>query len=188
MDASTILDRRTELEEELDRLGREQGAAWLDGKEFDAAQIDAAQASLDALDRAEAESTRREREVAHAAAIKDRAEARQEARRVAATQAAALVRIEESAKALAADIAVVGRSARTLAGLYRRVGLRRPVSVDQAGVFVPISRLLAGELSGLDSRCGLGDLSLPDVPKPDWRAFAATLENHLDPLVKGESE
>jgi hypothetical protein len=187
MNADTFAERRATACAGLADLEREQGAAWLDGKKFDPARIDAMQAEISAIEAAEVEQTRRDREAEYAAAVKDRQEARKEARTVQATQAAALVRIEESVKALVADISVAQRGTKTLATLFVRAGLRAPLTADTNGIFRPLSRLIASEISHLHGRCYFGDLSWPSVPpKADWAAFAAMIAAHLAPLTEGD--
>ena len=55
---STLQDRRAALTAEITTLEREQGAAVLDGKPFDAKPLIAAREALEALDTAEAEQSR----------------------------------------------------------------------------------------------------------------------------------
>ena len=59
---STMQDRRAPLTAEVTALERQQGAAVLNGKTFDAKPLIAAREALEALDTAETEQSRRDRE------------------------------------------------------------------------------------------------------------------------------
>ena len=59
---NTMHDRRAPLTAEVTALERQQGAAVLNGKTFDAKPLIAALEALEALDTAETEQSRRDRE------------------------------------------------------------------------------------------------------------------------------
>lgn len=183
IDPPSLADQRAAASAALADLEIEQGRAWLDNLPFDPSRIDALHVEIAAIDAADAEQSRRDREAAALLTAADRAQARKEARTALAAYDAAMIRAEEAAKSLAVEIGVVQARSRELEKLTIRMGFRPPVALDGRNITSELSRLVAGELRPAGRMCGFGDISFPSVPKPDWAMVAARVPTALNPLI-----
>jgi hypothetical protein len=184
---SDLAARREALTTQIRELEREQGAAVLDGRTFDARPLVDAHDELKALDSAETEAARRDRIAAAQSLDADRAHARKEIAEERDRYVAALKRVEDHAKAITADLRVVQSAAENLASLCRRLGSPGTAFVvDPKLTADTISRLFAAELTQVGARCSYGNLKWPSVPlNPDWSAHGRKVAEALQPLIEG---
>ena len=166
---STIAERRASATAELAELEQARGAAALDGTAFDIARLRECHAELEALDAAELVATRREAEAEAAALAVAKRQAAEDARVALASYTGAVERSEQSSKALASELRVLDEAAAELRRCYLAMGRVLPVPLEAKAVRVTVSRLIAGELTGIERVCGFGDLKWPSVPvAADW--------------------
>jgi len=183
---STLQDRRAALAAEIVALEREQGAAVLDGKAFDAKPLIAAREALDALDAAEAEQSRRYREAEAARSIEEIGQARREARETLTAYLAALDSVKATTETLAADLGELKAHGEKLSPLAVSLGgVSSAWLLDKRECAVAVSRQMAAILAPLGRT--FGEIEWPTRPlKPDWSAHAAQVESILKPLIEGK--
>lgn len=164
---ANIAERRTEAAAKLDMLRRERGAAVLDGIEFDASAITAAESEIDALDAAEAEETRRIRESAAMARREQRAAQREKLAVVADQRLDAIRQAEAACKVLADALgAVVARSS-DAAALIRSLGFIVPSTLSEADVTLRASIRIAAAMRALTGyRRKFGAITFPEAAGP----------------------
>lgn len=168
-DAPTLTDRLTEARLTVATMEHETGKAALDGKPIDHTILSGARAEVEALERAELEALRRQ---AHADADLRAAErdvAAKAARDALEAYTAAVVRCESAAKAMATNLKAMETAAVTLRKSFLVMSRRLPVTLEASAIRTTLSRLLAGELTGIDRTCGFGQMKWMSVPtNPDW--------------------
>jgi hypothetical protein len=168
----------------LDAAQAAAGRAVLDGQPPDTAAIVTAQMELAALDAAEAEAARRDRDAQAAQEALERATARADARRVLDSHRAALRRCEDAARMLSVEIGVVLGTFEEMRSLSRRSGIKGVNAFSPIELTRTLSRLIAGELQPVGNLSGIGDLGWPSVPPPNWK-IAAHAADVLEPLLEG---
>ena len=183
-----LSERRMQASLALADLEAAQGAALLDGKPFDPAEVAAKRAEIAAIDAAEAETARRER-IAQAEALAAHHDAtRAEIRETLPQYVDAVKRAERSARALVKALADI----ETAAAALRRQALvfnARPCVLDVSDIRDTYSRLLASELNAIEfSRYGILDwISAPREARP----WSASFEKYVKPafatILKKES-
>ena len=184
---STLQDRRAALTAEITTLEREQGAAVLDGKPFDAKPLIAAREALEALDTAEAEQSRREREAEALVHAEDSAKARQEAREALSSYLGSLDRVKALSESLSQELKALRTEGDRLPVLARRLGGQTSAwQLDGRAAEKTVSGLMASILAPLGR--DFGQITWPAPPlKPDWSAHAAHIRSIIDPLI-GETK
>lgn len=184
---TTLSDRRAVIEGEIETLLVQQGAALLDGKEFDAAAIKTRKGELAAIDAAQAETHRRERQATADSIAQDRQYARSEVVEELKRYQDALKRVEGHAKGLVADLLILQSAATALQSLAGRLGFPGVgFTLHGKGTAKAVSRLLASELQKVGGIAYYGDMTWPSVPpKPDWSAQGRIVATAFAPLVEG---
>ena len=180
---STLQDRRAALTAEIATLERQQGAAVLDGKAFDAKPLIAAREALEALDTAEAEQSRRDREAEAARSSKEIGQARKDARETLTVYLAALDRVKATTEALAADLTALQEHGGKLAPLALRLGGASSAwLIEKRECALAVSRQMAAILAPLGRT--FGEIEWPTRPlKPDWDAHARQVRSIINPLI-----
>lgn len=181
----SLENRKTDVLSRLDELRQARGAAYLDGKAFDMADIEAAERELEAITAAEGEAARRERE-AHGKAVEARKRemwatvARTEERRLKALDDA-----QKAAKAMASAIAQALACGVEISDLVHQ--LDPSIKTDLRDDFKDrLSRHLGAELrSAIDMNRAFGAITFPerqDCFTGSWRAAEEKIQH---PSLKG---
>jgi len=183
---SDLQSRRAALAAEVTALEREQGAAVLDGKAFDAKPLIAAREALEALAVAETEQSRRDRENEAVRRAEETAAARVEAAEALSAYLAALDRVKATTETLAADLGELKAQGEKLSPLAVRLGgVSSAWLLDKRECAVAVSRQMAAILAPLGRT--FGEIEWPTRPlKPDWSVHAAQVASILKPLIEGK--
>lgn len=182
LDTPTLLERRIKAEATLLTLEREQGAALLDGADFDASTIAATKAKLAAIGAAELETFRRDEAEAAKQLGAARRQAAKDAREALSAYTEASTRCEAACKALVANLKAMKDAATILRGTTLVLGSRLPIPLEEREMHRVMSRLLAGELQEVGSPSGFGVLRWISIPRhPDW---TETIVKHITPAVE----
>jgi hypothetical protein len=182
----SLEDRKTNVLSRLDELRQARGAAYLDGKAFDMADIETAERELEAITAAEGEAARRERE-AHGKAVEARRRemwsqvARTEERRLKALDEA-----QKAAKAMAAAVAQALACGVEITDLVHQ--LDPSIKTDLRDDFADrLSRRLGTEMrSAINFNRKWGVIQFPehrDCDRGSWRAAEEKIQH---PSLKGE--
>lgn len=181
---------RQAIEDRIEALKRERGAAKLDGRKFDGSAIETLETELAALNDADGERARRDRAAAQAEVEEERAKLRSQLATIEQDRLAAIADAEKAARALSESIGrVIEFSGEMAATLHRLTGT---VPME---LHVPaIENRLASRLSAVmrttkgRSRYRIGHLdwlASHFSPETDWReAEQALLEKYLE-NIKG---
>lgn len=148
---ATLAERREIALDRLASLRRQRGAAILDGKTFDDAEIIAAEQEIDALARAEIEAVRRERDEEAARLATIAATLTDELVEKEAQRLSAISQAEKGARALVAGLADVLKIADEMRGLAGRLGKPVPAKLDGPALASRLSQRLVAILSTLPS-------------------------------------
>lgn len=165
--------QRADTSASITELERLQGAALLDGKDFDAATLADARTRLEAIDQAAAEAERRARE--QDTAVKDarRAELRQDAALIAADYTTALDAADAAAQALQAALKRIIDSARTLSMLAIHLGIRPSQDLAPEALEKLLSQLVGRALVQNGWQRRFGYLEWPGaITTPTFAALA----------------
>lgn len=190
LESATLAKRRAAAQTALAELEAAQGAALLDGKDFNAALVADKRAELHALNAAEIELERRNRVATAQAEAELRASLRTEARDIFDGHLTAVSRAEHACKAMVAALADVQTSAAALAKLTYRLDGTVPIAIDPFQVKTFFSRLVAGELRALGGHSHFGDLKWSGGAgtSPDWaEAVQRYVTPTLNPIIEGEN-
>ena len=183
---SDLAQRREALRTQITELERQQGCAVLDGKPFDAKPLVAAHEELKALDAADTELVRREREADAVA----RAEAYEADRLLLVEQCAGYVkavavaqRATEGMVAAYADVHALGAD---MAATAKRMG-RRVAAAEPMETRITLSRLLTNALKGLGATGRYGEIPLRSVEfwANDWVKHPAAVERAVADITQG---
>lgn len=175
-----VAERRQEIEADLDALRQARGVAMLDGKEFDVRPLNDLQGQLDALNEAEGEQARREREKIAIAEAKRIEGLKQTLREVNEQRLEAVDRAEKAARELAAAICDVLDRSKDATGIMRGLGVNT-LHLDRYETEMRLSLRLRSALvpvTGLGNR--FGQINLPAARTPydePWKAAEQTIGN-----------
>ena len=190
-----IAERRTEAEAKLGKLRSQRGAAVLDNKKFDPAELDALESEVASLDAAEGEQARRERAEAQAERQKRSSELRKELAALEATRLGEIQDMNSAARTLAENIGKHFDTVRQMSEVAHAISSESaPIPLQAPAVALRLSARLSavmGAVSGYRHRLGhiewLGSSMYRAAD--DWRALEAVLmERHLNPLLKKDTE
>lgn len=169
-----ISTRRTEAETRLAELRQMQGIALLDDQEFDHGPLDAVEKELAALDAAEGEAVRRQREQAAAAEQERLANLRETLAIVEENRLEAVDRAEKAARDLCDALKEVRARSADATRLLRALGVRPAVLLDVFETEFRMSLRLAAAIKplvGLGRR--FGQITFPEGRSPydkPWRS------------------
>ena len=187
----TIETRRSEAEAKLGKLRSQRGVATLDGKKFDASEIDALEHEVDALGEAAGEQTRREREEAQQEFTQRRAEMRKELAKLEDVRLRAVQDANLSCRKLAESIGQIIDTTRQEAEVAHAItGGAAPIPLQQPDIISRIVGRLSAVMSSIPGhRNRLGNIVWRGASlyshADDWRQCEATLlEPHLKQLLK----
>jgi hypothetical protein len=179
-------DRKAETLSRLDELRQARGAAYLEGRKFDHADIEAAERELEAITAAEGEVARRERE-AHGKAVEARKRemwatvARTEERRLKALDDA-----QKAAKSMASAVAQALACGVEITDLIHQFDPSLKLSLRD-DFKDRLSRHLGSELrSAIDMNRAFGSITFPerqDCFAGSWREAEEKIQH---PSLKGK--
>ena len=190
-----IAERRSEAETKLGKLRSQRGAAVLDDKKFDPAELNALESELVSLDAAEGEQARRERAAAQAGRLKRLTELRKQLSTLEDVRLRAVQDANQAARDLARSFERVLTANAEMAKVATEItGGKAPSILGAHGL---VSRL-AGRLAAVMQ-------SIPGYPArfgsivwqgaslyraaDDWRALEQTaFEPHLKPLIEKDTD
>lgn len=181
-EAPTLLERRIKAEAALLTLEREQGAALLDGKPFDAAVIAEIKAELSAIEHAERATNRRDSAANAEQGAAQRRQAAQDARGALSAYSDAVTRGEAATKALAGELAAIDQAAATLRKAFLVMQRRLPIPLEAHAMRTTLSRLMIGELNKVAEPNRLGDIKWPSVPRN--QVWLDHVERYIKPAVE----
>ena len=191
----TLQTRRTEAETKLSELRSARGAATLDNKEFDPAEIASLESEIASLDAAEGEATKRERAATQAGRRKRLSELRKELAALEATRLGEIQDMNSAARTLAENIGKNFDTTRQMSEVAHAISSETaPIPLQAPATALRLSARLSavmGAVPGYRHRLGhiewLGS-SLYRAAD-DWRALEASLmERHLKPLIEKDTD
>jgi len=178
--------RRQALAGTILTLEREQGAALLDGKPVDMAPLIAARDELSALDMAEAEAARRNREAKAAQIGKASAEAIKDLEDHLASFLGALTASQGHVSALVKELQRIEALRADMVVLLRKIGAQVPDVLSRPECRTVLSRLIAAEFNALGENSRFGVMRWNSVqPVADWSDHVA---KHLVPAIEHRKE
>ncbi|TIO26937.1 hypothetical protein [Mesorhizobium sp.] len=185
-----ISTRRIEAETRLAELRQMQGIALLDDTEFDHSPLNAVENELAALDAAEGEAVRRQREQAAAAEQERLANLRQTLAIVEEHRLEAVDRAEKAARDLTDALKEVRARSADATRLLRALGVHPAVQLDTYESEFRMSLRFATALKPLVGlRRRYGQIAFPEARTPfdqPWRAAEAAIANpDIDKALKG---
>lgn len=175
---------RTIIEDRIETLKRERGAAKLDGRKFDDSAIGTLETELKALDDADGERARRDRAAAQAEVEEQRAKLRGRVAELEAERLAAVGDAERAARELAGAIGrVIEISMDEASTLHAATGAV-PMPLHRTDVENRLSGRLAAVMQTVKgNRCRVGHIDWIAghyKAETDWKeAEQAVLANHL---------
>jgi hypothetical protein len=191
----TIETRRTEAEAKLGKLRSARGAATLDGKEFDVAELNALESELASLDAADGEQVRRERAEAQKEFATRRAEMRKELAGLEATRLGEIQDMNSAARTLAETIGKNFDTVRQMSEVAHAISSESaPIPLQAPAVALRLSARLSAVMGGITGhRHRLGHIAWEGSSlyreADDWRALeAALMERHLKPLIEKDTD
>ncbi|RWM14453.1 MAG: hypothetical protein EOR73_26560 [Mesorhizobium sp.] len=176
-----FMERRATVEGRLTTLRQARGVAMLDGARFDARELTALESELDALNEAEGENTRRQRQEAARAEQERLANLRKTLTVVEENRLEAVDRAEKAARDLCDALNEVRARSADGTRLLRALGVRPAVLLDVFETEFRMSLRLAAAIKplvGLGRR--FGQITFPEGRSPydkPWRAEEQALAN-----------
>ncbi len=190
-----IAERRTEAETKLSELRTARGAATLDGKNFDPAEIASLESEIASLDAAEGEQARRERAATESKRRKRLSELRKELAALEATRLGEIQDANMAARTLAETISKHFDTVRQMSEVAHAISSESaPIPLQAPAVALRLSARLSAVMGGITGyRHRLGHIewlgSSLYRAADDWRALeAALMERHLNPLLKKDTD
>lgn len=186
---------RQEIEDRLTALRRERGAATLDGKAFNPAAIVAMEHELEALDDAEGEKTRRDREAAERQHDGSQARLRKQLADLEVSRLAAIAEANAAACQLAESIGRAITVSENMARVaYQLTGYSSPIVLQKNTLVSRLCGRLSAVMASIPGHRGrLGGIQWSGGSLyrggDDWaEAEKALAANHLEHLIgKGTS-
>jgi len=190
-----ISERRVVAETKLTELRSARGAAVLDKKTFDPAEIASLESEIVSLDAAEGEATRRERAATQAGRRKRSGELRKELSALEATRLGEIQDMNSAARTLAETIGKHFDTTSRMADVAHLISSQSaPIPLQAPAVALRISARLSavmGAVTGYRHRLGhiAWEGSSLYRAADDWRALEADLmERHLKPLIEKDTD
>jgi hypothetical protein len=187
----TLQTRRYEAETKLGKLRSARGAATLDGKKFDPAELEALESEIASLDAAEGEQARRERAATETKRQKRSSELRKELAALEATRLGEIQDANMAARTLAETIGKNFDTVRQMSEVAHAISNQSaPIPLQAPAVALRLSARLSAVMGGITGyRHRLGHIGWEGSSlyraADDWRALeAALMERHLKPLIE----
>ena len=184
-----LATRRSDAAASLSALEREQGAALLDGQDFDPSTITAKHGELAVIAAAESVANERQRAAEEAEAARLTTAARADAAAELANLIASIGATEDLAGAIALALKEVEASAARLIAYGRAAGIREPATLAKLELRKSLSRILAEAIHRGTGSPHYGDLRLPAAgPRPAADALLRALTATYSPQPEGGSQ
>lgn len=187
----TLATRKSEAASRLKVLRDKAGASILEGRKFDHSAIDALEHELEALEAAEGEVTRREREAADKALQARRKAKREELERLHVERLEALETADTLARELAGALKDIRNLTTAVYAGVRALGYPAPHTLSGPFFEQRLSWHLADALSPAGSQTRrFGHIEWPTHPPiyaGNWREVEEKLSAHeIEPALKGD--
>ena len=168
------IEARDDIEVRLAALRRQRGAATLDGKPFDNSTITALELQLEAMDEADAELTRRERDAAARQRTAVLEACREDMVRTNDKRIAAVEQAEKALEQFAVAIGDVLKHATFMTALCREMGVPTPSAFTTGEHAQRISHYVAVVLKEMHHPSRFGKIPLPSSWMPGDRTMLET--------------